>query len=140
MDDYLQVTDITLNCIDLTTLRHKGVQAVSETLGLLLRYAFYGSIQFDHVFFFRYPMVSYCQESPKLCVGTKTGVLALYDLKSPKYQVRFASDISMPFLFISFSHFKLIQRMKWSHVSNFHRMENILLHILLMKGYYIFGR
>jgi hypothetical protein len=36
---------------------------------------------------FRYPMVTYCQESNKLCVGTKTGVLALYDLKSPKNQV-----------------------------------------------------
>ncbi len=34
----LEVTDITLNCIDLSTLRHKGVQAVSETFGLLLRY------------------------------------------------------------------------------------------------------
>ena len=34
-------------------------------------------------------MVTYCHESPKLCVGTKTGVLALYDLKSSKYQVRF---------------------------------------------------
>ena len=32
-------------------------------------------------------MVTYCQDSPKLCVGTKTGVLALYDLKTPKYQV-----------------------------------------------------
>jgi WD40 repeat protein len=66
----LEVTDITLNCIDLNALRHKGIQAVSETFGLLLRY----------------PMVTYCNESPKLCVGTKTGVLALYDLKTPKYQ------------------------------------------------------
>ncbi|CAF3454918.1 unnamed protein product, partial [Rotaria sp. Silwood2] len=66
----LEVTDITLNCIDLSTLRHKGAQAVSETFGLLLRY----------------PIVTYCPESPKLCVGTKTGILALYDLKTPKYQ------------------------------------------------------
>ncbi|CAF1110946.1 unnamed protein product [Adineta steineri] len=69
-DLILEVTDITLNCIDLSTLRHKGVQAVPETFGLLLRY----------------PMVTFCHESPKLCVGTKTGVLALYDLKTPKYQ------------------------------------------------------
>ncbi|CAF4127785.1 unnamed protein product, partial [Rotaria magnacalcarata] len=66
----LEVTDITLNCIDLSTLRHRGIQAVSETFGLLLRY----------------PIVTYCQDSPKLCVGTRTGVLALYDLKTPKYQ------------------------------------------------------
>ncbi|CAF4237816.1 unnamed protein product, partial [Rotaria magnacalcarata] len=33
-----------------------------------------------------YPIVTYCQDSPKLCVGTRTGVLALYDLKTPKYQ------------------------------------------------------
>ncbi|CAF0886321.1 unnamed protein product [Rotaria sordida] len=66
----LEVTDIILNCIDLSTLRHKGVQVVSETFGLLLRY----------------PIVTYCHESPKLCVGTKTGILALYDLKTPKYQ------------------------------------------------------
>lgn len=32
-------------------------------------------------------MVTFCQEPVKLCVGTKTGVLALYDLKSSKYQV-----------------------------------------------------
>ncbi len=61
-----------MNCIDLNVLRHKGVQAVSETFALLLRY----------------PMVTYCPDSPKLCVGTKTGVLALYDLKTPKYQVK----------------------------------------------------
>jgi len=41
-----------------------------------------------NVFLFRYPMVNYCPDSPKLCVGTKTGVLALYDLKTPKYQVK----------------------------------------------------
>ncbi|CAF3707336.1 unnamed protein product [Rotaria socialis] len=66
----LEVTDITLNCIDLSVLRHRGIQAVSETFGLLLRY----------------PIVTYCHDSPKLCVGTRTGVLALYDLKTPKYQ------------------------------------------------------
>ena len=38
-------------------------------------------------FSLRYPMVTYCHESPKLCVGTRTGVLALYDLKTSKYQV-----------------------------------------------------
>jgi hypothetical protein len=43
---------------------------------------------------FRYPMVTYCYESPKLCVGTKTGVLALYDLKTPKYQVKIRSSIT----------------------------------------------
>lgn len=36
----------------------------------------------------RYPMVTYCHESPKLCVGTRTGSLALYDLKTSKYQVK----------------------------------------------------
>ncbi|CAF0780863.1 unnamed protein product [Adineta ricciae] len=66
----IEVTDIILNCIDLSTLRHKSVQAVHETFGLLLKY----------------PIVTYCYDSPKLCVGTKTGVLALYDLKTPKYQ------------------------------------------------------
>ena len=40
---------------------------------------------------FRYPMVSYCVDPPKLCVGTRTGVLALYDLKTPKYQVSISS-------------------------------------------------
>ncbi|CAF4168371.1 unnamed protein product, partial [Rotaria sp. Silwood2] len=35
-DLILEVIDITLNCIDLNILRHKGVQAVSETFGLLL--------------------------------------------------------------------------------------------------------
>ncbi|CAF3337143.1 unnamed protein product [Rotaria sp. Silwood2] len=71
-DLILEVIDITLNCIDLNILRHKGVQAVSETFGLLLKY----------------PTVTYCHGSPKLCVGTKTGLLALYDLKTPKCQVR----------------------------------------------------
>ncbi|CAF4606188.1 unnamed protein product, partial [Rotaria sp. Silwood2] len=33
-----------------------------------------------------YPTVTYCHGSPKLCVGTKTGLLALYDLKTPKCQ------------------------------------------------------
>ncbi|CAF2728393.1 unnamed protein product [Rotaria sp. Silwood2] len=69
-DLILEVIDITLNCIDLNILRHKGVQAVSETFGLLLKY----------------PTVTYCHGSPKLCVGTKTGLLALYDLKTPKCQ------------------------------------------------------
>ena len=46
-------------------------------------------------FFFRYPMVTYCHDSPKLCVGTKTGVLALYDLKTPKYQVRISQLLNL---------------------------------------------
>ncbi len=44
-----------------------------------------------NIFLFRYPMVTYCHDPPKLCVGTKTGVLALYDLKTSKYQVRIIS-------------------------------------------------
>ncbi|CAF3717601.1 unnamed protein product [Rotaria sp. Silwood1] len=47
------VVDITLNCIDLNILRQKGVPAVSETFGLLLKY----------------PTVTYCHSSPKLCVA-----------------------------------------------------------------------
>ncbi|CAF0932859.1 unnamed protein product [Didymodactylos carnosus] len=72
----LEVTDITLNCIDLSTLRHKGPSAVSDTFSLLLRY----------------PMVTYMQDPPKLCVGTKSGILAIYDLKTPKYQIQFSPD------------------------------------------------
>lgn len=100
------MADIILNCIDLGTLRHKGIQAVSDTFGLLLRYETVllkqllrlksildlkkWLIEFIKIYFIsiRYPIVTYCHDSPKLCVGTKTGVLALYDLKSPKYQVR----------------------------------------------------
>lgn len=77
-----------MNCIDLSALRHKGVPAVSETFGLLLRFVGNILVKLKNLFLFRYPMVTYCHDSPKLCVGTKTGVLALYDLKTPKYQVR----------------------------------------------------
>ena len=44
-------------------------------------------IEINSLLSFRYPMVSYCLDPPKLCVGTRAGVLALYDLKTPKYQV-----------------------------------------------------
>jgi len=59
-------------------------------------------------------MVTFCQEPVKLCVGTKTGVLALYDLKTSRYQVgrKFICKSSRNCSYYFLSHSKLIQRMK----------------------------
>ena len=57
-----------MHCLDPNSIKARGLQ---ETFPALCRF----------------PMVSYCASSRRICVGSKNGTMAFYELKQSKAQV-----------------------------------------------------
>jgi hypothetical protein len=67
-DLLVEVMDVTVHCLDQTAIRNKGLQEVFPAIC-------------------RFCMVSYCNNTRRICVGAKNGSLAFYDLKQSKCQI-----------------------------------------------------
>jgi len=67
MDQLTELLDVIVHCLDQSAIKSKGLQEVFPAIC-------------------RFCMVSYCNATRRICVGSRTGSISIYDLKQGKCQ------------------------------------------------------
>lgn len=69
IDHLAELMDVTIHCLDLNALKNKEINKIVPTLCS------------------KYCMIGFCPNTRRICVGTKSGSLAFYELKQGKCQI-----------------------------------------------------